>query len=157
MKEYYIIKLSPNKKFLIWYTDVIDGLLVEDNHLKSFNSLVETRDFCKKNKISLSEFEVSAVYKLSLLKKFIENPVDVDCEFILNFWNLFADIASSLNAEFVGNEKEYNKIYDKLFWGNNLPSVTPENKKYIPVFSKAELDSIVIIMDSGHNLLLSSI
>jgi hypothetical protein len=69
----------------------------------------------------------------------------VDCPVFLNAWNLFEDFSHTVGANFDPNKgplgpfddlsnagtKEdldkgrTDKIYAKIFWGNNLPSLTP--------------------------------
>ena len=81
-----------------------------------------------------------------------------DCNKILAAWNLFGDVATSLGepgAVFRRMDSQFRAIYNKLFWGNNLPSVTPEGSRDIPEWSSDELDSLVKIMISGLELFAS--
>lgn len=57
----------------------------------------------------------------------------VDESSILNIINLMTDFGFNTKKLFP------NEVYDKLFWGNNLPSVTPEGKHYTPKWSKNEI------------------
>lgn len=40
-------------------------------------------------------------------------------------------------------------IYEKLFWGNNLPTVTPAGKTYVPVWTQNELERLRSVMAYG--------
>ncbi len=67
---------------------------------------------------------------------------------MLNTWNFFTDISQSLNIKFIGDNKDKitNKIYNKLFCGNNLSSLTPERKFYIPIWTKSERNKLAKIL-----------
>jgi len=69
---------------------------------------------------------------------------------LLNAWNLFGDIATSVDAEFDSDRQLSQRVYEKLFWGNNLPSVTPPGKHYTPLWNEDELSLMRAIL--GHGL-----
>lgn len=96
---------------------------------------------------------------LDLVTSWLEakENTSIDCNLFLNAWNLFRDIAFSVNAEFDSNEKRTKNIYDKLFWGCNLPSVTPKGKYYEPIWDENELNLIRSILNSGLTILRNSI
>lgn len=68
------------------------------------------------------------------------------CSLILDTWNLFEDIARSTNLPVkmisIEGQRIDQKIYEKFFYGNNLPSVTPNGEIYSPKFSSEELKVI---------------
>jgi len=78
----------------------------------------------------------------------------VNCENILAVWNLFTDVSFSAKHSFLGDSKLrlIRKIYDKIFWGNNLPAITPKNEKYIPVWEKSEINKIKEILLQGYQI-----
>jgi hypothetical protein len=57
-------------------------------------------------------------------------------------WNALEDMCNSIGVPIppvAGSKAEVQHVYDKLFYGNNLPSVTPEGSVYQPAFSSREL------------------
>lgn len=64
------------------------------------------------------------------------------CETLLDGWNTLEDLARSVHMNVRGQNKGEKEIlqnaYDKLFFGNNLPSVTPVDRCYNPIFSLSE-------------------
>lgn len=66
------------------------------------------------------------------------------CKILLDGWNFIEDLART-----IGLTQEMkrlhspllNKVYDKLFYGNNLPAVTPEGKSYSPLWLREEIIS----------------
>lgn len=64
-------------------------------------------------------------------------------------WNIINDVYYSINKEFIGNSSEYNIVYDKLFYGNNLPVINHTREKYNPIFSENEVENIKKIIKNG--------
>jgi hypothetical protein len=77
------------------------------------------------------------------------------CAQLLNAWNLLGDIARSVNASLDDRGPEADKCYDKLFYGNNLPSITPPGEHYGPYFDDHEQRVITEILDRGRVILAS--
>ncbi len=50
-----------------------------------------------------------------------------------------------------------NKIYDKLFWGCNIPALTPRGKKYIPLWSAREISIINKVLTEGVRIFRDSV
>jgi hypothetical protein len=103
-------------------------------------------------KIDLNLKEDIFIITIEDMKKMIENDSEeLDCDLILNFWNTIGDVAKSLGIEFYGNERNsiLNTIYDKLFFGNNLPVVTPEGKSYHPLWEFGEIQEIRKVIQDG--------
>jgi hypothetical protein len=67
---------------------------------------------------------------------------------MLNTWNILTDIARSLSLPMHG-AKESLDVYDKLFWGSNIPAVTPEGQKFTPDWSASEIAALVRVLSSG--------
>ena len=66
----------------------------------------------------------------------------------LDFWNIINDAMRSVEQDFIGDDKLYVGIYDKLFFGLNL-LIRPEDEKYIPVWSQEEILKLKEIMNMG--------
>lgn len=64
------------------------------------------------------------------------------CQLLLDGWNTLEDMARSVGVPLpettVDDPESLRVAYDKLFYGNNLPSVTPEEESYNPLFSSQE-------------------
>lgn len=61
---------------------------------------------------------------------------------LLEAWNALEDLARSLGSSFMTSEmsqqEEAKSAYDKLFYGNNLPAITPEDSKCHPLLNDRE-------------------
>jgi hypothetical protein len=150
-KTYYPLYtvLSQKYLFLLWFSNDIDGVVVENNKIVTFASLHEISDYAKSKQINLmtSDFILHNFDNITLWLEDYENK-DINCVEILNIWNLLTDIAQTLKIEFIGNHKDKvtSKIYDKLFFGNNLPAITPNGKFYIPTWTKLERKKLAEIL-----------
>lgn len=71
---------------------------------------------------------------------------------ILDAWDCLEELTESLRIPLKSHGNVANKIYDKLFWGLNLPSVTPAGKSYEPIWSEWELSRMKEILTSGATL-----
>lgn len=78
-----------------------------------------------------------------------QEKFEIECVDFLNVWNLLDDVSHSVKGNFDSDRKATTKIYDKLFWGNNLLSVTPEGKSYKPIWSKKEIETIRDVLLNG--------
>ena len=65
-----------------------------------------------------------------------------ECKTLLEGWNFFEDVLSTLSRHELLDESKaprLKKIYEKLFYGNNLKPVTPEGKSYHPEWTAKEI------------------
>lgn len=151
--DYYPFLFIINKKeyYCAWYSNDKDGFLTECNIIKVFDTERLLFDYAKDNNIQFNENEIthfSIDYALNWLK---DKNSDIDCDYFLNFWNNISDLAFSVEGNFYGDSEnaEINKVYEKLFFGNNLPTITPKNKKYYPIWDSEEKNILVKIVQDG--------
>lgn len=116
-------------------------------------------DYAKDNKIQFDKNEITSFsidHAISWLTR--KNPM-IDSVYFLNFWNYISDLANSVEETFYGDlrEEEINKVYNKLFWGNNLPAVTPKSKRYKPNWDGEQRKILVGIAKDGIRIINSSI
>lgn len=64
-----------------------------------------------------------------------------DCSELLDAWNLLVDLPRGENL-FASADARATEIYDKLFLGCNLPSITPIGEHYVPTWSTSELAAL---------------
>ena len=77
----------------------------------------------------------------------------------LNAWNMLEDACGSrLDVHLHDvNSQGAGKIYDKLFFANNLPAVTPRGASYEPIWSEDEVELLSRIYRFGLAELRASI
>jgi len=141
--------------FLLWYTDDQDGVVVDDaGRVLSFSDLNTLQRWAR-----LHGWEASIdgliLYDLDAIRQWIEHPSreTIDCGLVLDTWNLFTDVRVSIGQpNTLRDDPENDDIYDKLFFGNNLPSMTPPGEHYIPLWSAEEAERLKNILSEGLGL-----
>jgi hypothetical protein len=144
-RTYYLCRLQLGGIwFVIWFTNDHDGLLHDSNgRLLAFS----TADAALTHAATLGvmvEPDPSIEYDFDSLARWCEQPSaeTIDCSEFLNAWNMLGD-AGTLPTRDLGK-----RVYDKLFWGNNLPAVTPPGETYIPEWSLEEARELQSILRS---------
>ncbi len=150
-------RLDRQDSYLIWYSNTTDGIFVDEkDFILSFITLAELESYASKNTLCL-ENEIPILHDLDWVCDWLRCPssTTINCDHVLATWNLFADISISvkIGGELFKNlNRKYDRVYDKLFWGNNLPSVTPAGVKYIPVWSSEEICVLETVLEAGLKL-----
>jgi hypothetical protein len=150
-------RLDNRDRYLIWFTaeeDNSDGVVTSNGFMPVFNSKAELEKYAKTNGFTRVDASEPILHNLDVIAKWLKmkkmkRARQVDCVQFLNAWNLFADISESVNGDFDSNQEQTQKIYSKLFWGNNLPALTPEGRFYIPLWSGRELEIIHEVLKQG--------
>jgi predicted transglutaminase-like protease len=153
LTEYYILgyRLDQIDAFLIWYSDDSDGVMLDKaGNVISFNSIEHILEYAAHNNIVIKT-EDSELLNLDHITEWIKtcDPELINFSEFNNTWNLWTDIANSTGYNFDQDRDTTDKIYHKLFWGCNLPVVTPEGKEYIPEWTDIELKVMKELFLSG--------
>lgn len=128
---------------MLWDCEREPVFLTDKNgRLVFFGSLAELNEFAERNVIDLSE-EITA-YDLDDTAVTAET---LDCGEVINKWNIISDFALSSGLEFSGEDKSYNNIYNKLFFGCNLPAM--KHPHFIPEWSASEIVEINRVLSEG--------
>jgi len=161
--KYYplLYRLRNEAGFLIWISNGDDSVLVDaDGSVPSFKDLKTLESFAEKNGIPL-ESETPLLHDLDWVARWrIAKNTEVECVQALGAWNLFRDVATSVQAkssEFAKLDRQWPLIYDKLFWGNNLPAMTPEGRSYAPQWTPQETQSLAAVLIAGLDLFESCV
>lgn len=145
-------RLNQSDGYLIWIGDEQDSVLTEEDLLiPVFSSESTLALYAKEKKIEIVN-EEPILHNLDKIKKWLHQPDGpIDCHAFLSAWNMFTDVAEGTKKTFAGRDKDKlnSKLYDKLFFGNNLPAVTPRNEYYIPQWKSAERERLFEVMTQG--------
>ncbi|WP_461055282.1 hypothetical protein [Spirosoma arcticum] len=150
-------KLDNIHQYLIWICGEPDSIhLRDDLRIPVFSSEMALAQYALSKDISI-ENQAPVLHDLDAAERWIQNTSEpIDCYELLAAWNLFTDVSYALNMPFKGN-RDYqkrrstvrDKIYDKLFYGNNIYNLTPENEYYIPMWTNREREKIAEIITDG--------
>lgn len=148
-----LYRLDGRDALLIWYSNDRDGVIVHDGCMSSFSSEDALRQFAAQRQLTLVD-EVPRLHDLDSVQRWVLCPRGqaMDCATTLAAWNLFSDVACSIpdpGTDFSKIDSEHNDIYEKLFFGNNLPAITPEGAQYDARWSDLEVVALAQILDCG--------
>jgi hypothetical protein len=160
-RTYYIFRyrLDGADSYLIWYTNEEDGVFVDEaGVVPSFKDTDALLKYAGGRGISLVP-EEPKLQNLDVLERWLKEGDDglIAPDSFNDAWNLFADVSRSIGGGFDTDRGLTQKIYEKLFWGCNLPVVTPEGKRYDPVWTERELKVMREVLGSGMEMFRRSV
>ena len=154
-RKYYLCELLFDRRrlYVVWYSDEVDGLVrLKDGKIASFADERQARAFCRENGISIM-LEPPAVYDFDKVAMWCDSPASGSIEptAFLNAWNMLEDARGlRLDAHLPEiSSQRAGKIYDKLFFANDLPAVTPRGASYEPIWSEGEIELLSRIYRVG--------
>jgi hypothetical protein len=156
------VRLNETVVFVVWYSGERDGFARNDaGRLRvactpeALTSATEARD-------ALLVSNELADYDFDQIRAWCAAPeaARIDCAAFLNVWNFLDDLAGLHD----GPDTPYTRLsrgaaacYDKLFWGNNLPAITPPGERFEPVWRADELAEVRLVLEAGVGLLESEL
>jgi len=163
-RSYYIcsLRLDGFETFVIWYEDVHDGF-VRDAQGRLLWEKARNAVFSVAAKLKLQPVsDEIAFYDFDEVASWCQLPTaaGVNCKSFLNAWNFFDDLAElhdRRDTPYSMLSRAKQQSYDKIFWGNNLPSLTPPGESFTPMWQAEELDGIRQVMEAGLALLRSEL
>ena len=135
----------------VWYSDeTSDGFLTQDYELIAFSSEKAATEFIRLH-TSNRRPVTTTIYDLDIVKQMIDHQQPLSPCVMLEFWNIAEDLSGSVNASFLGELKDdlTNQIYDKLFYGNNLPEINTSGQIYVPQFTDEEWQKLEDILSDA--------
>jgi hypothetical protein len=156
------VRLNGAVVFVIWYSGERDGFVRDD--------VGRLRAACTPEVLTAAAgardvFLVSsepADYDFDRIRAWCAAPdgSGIDCSAFLDTWNFLDDLAGLYD----GAETPYARLsrgaaarYDKLFWGSNLPAVTPSGERFEPDWRADELAEVRLVLEAGLGLLESEL
>jgi hypothetical protein len=161
--DYFLLpfRLDGLNRHVIWFQNDVDGVITTHNkRIVTFETQDDATNYAVGSNIALTP-RVDENLELDWLVDGADfSTGDIDCRRTLLAWNFFADVAASLGAkasDFLAKDRKPSKTYDKVFWGNNLPAVTPDGEHYVPSWSTEEIEEIKSILVAGLMLFISNL
>ena len=166
MRRYYKISFVYKKKkyYTLWFNNDIDGLLNKNKKIILFKSDNEMINYSINNNIKVKEDKI-VNYNVDRIKIIIKNiklmkDEKINCKYILGIWNIIGDIVRTNQTYFSGDlwkikNKKLLLIYDKIFFGNNLPALRGDGEIYIPIFNNNEIKNILNILEECYGIFVN--
>lgn len=144
-------RLDGTDRYFLWESgdDAPDRVVLDDaGFVLTFPGEQAAREAPSVESEAVSP-EQTAVYDLDAIETWAKSTAEVrDCSELLNAWNLFGDLPRGENL-FGEAAARANLVYDKLFWGCNLPAMTPPGEHYVPIWSASETAALKRLLMLG--------
>ncbi len=156
--ELYIIRviIERNTYYIFWYMDDEEDKVLLDTCDKL---IFFTDEELASLVVVENGYEINdEIFSMSwnILEE-LKNEI-INCETVLNYWNILSDVAHSIKAHFIGDKKNgmIQNIYEKLFYGCNLPAIKKSEKEYIPQWTEEEKNGIIEVIENGFDILIAA-
>lgn len=159
MLRYYILPIKKDdvKYFTIWVGGEKDWILNNKNRVLLFQDYSNLESYMKEKEIIIVNDEPIKDYDFDYISQFSKKQDNIKSKEFLDFWNLMTDWAYSTNQQFLGDDDSnglINDIYNKLFYGCNLPVLKKEeSEEYRPTWDNEEIEMLVKICDNGLSII----
>lgn len=156
-----LYRLRAQDRYLIWAENGPDSVITNSTlQIPTFTDISELQIYAQSNGYTL-QLGQPGLHDLDWVATWCANSnAEINCDQALAAWNLFADVASSVGdagRKFNVADASAKTVYQKVFWGNNLPSVTPKGRRYIPEWSDNERLKLKAVLSQGLKLFECSI
>jgi hypothetical protein len=147
------VRLNGADAFLLWYEDERDGFArTPDGRLLVGASLDALATSAAG--LGVEWGEAYTDYDFDRVRAWCRRPTSegFECRAFLDAWNFFDDLAglrTAPSSEYARVSEAATACYDKLFWGSNLPSVTPPGERFDPTWSAKELEAVRRVFEAG--------
>ena len=156
------LRINQTELFVIWYSDERDGFVRDQgDRLLVTSTSAALAAAAEAHDVALVKDE-AAEYDFDRIRAWCLAPSaeGIDCAAFVDAWNFFDDLAGLSD----GADTPYTRLsragaarYDKLFWGCNLPAVTPAAERFEPDWEAAEVGEIRRLLAAGLDLLASEL
>jgi len=135
------LQFQGPRVFFLWFTNDQDGVeQTASGSILTFPDQDAALRYAHSHLLDL-EVEPPIKYDFDAIARWCDTPevTAIDCDKFLGASNLLADLGVGPDSIFRGADRRATRIYDKLFFGNNLPSVTPPGHSYVPAWSEQDV------------------
>lgn len=153
------LKADGRILFLMWVSDdwALDRVLADAGRVISFTDEESAREYALAEHLPLAPQEEAHLHDFDSAVRWLEAGGEADCRLILDVWNLAGDVARGVSEAFEDRGGALDEVYDKLFFGSNLPSMTPPGEQYQPEWAEEELSLLRARIETAAGLIRSHV
>jgi hypothetical protein len=134
-----------------------DRVLVDDLGVVWFNEIQDLLNYVDEHELALFQRSVEHSIDIDAGVSALSESEHLNCSAVMGAWNMSWDFANGTMADFEQRSDEHDAIYDKLFFGCNLPAMTPPGEHFVPEWDEDELDLLRRTIDQGVSLIRASL
>lgn len=155
-REYFPSKfhLDNRLRYFLWSSDDAaegdqDQVWTRAGVAPTFTTLAQAETFVREGVgVSFAQEGEPRLHDLSFVARWLHLSKQHRAQVIharedLAAWNIFSDLARSLNVPFVGESRELNELWMLLFWGD------PRKIGHYPRWSGAQLQTLHDVLEEG--------
>lgn len=149
--EYYccLLRADGDARYFVWFSGEVDGVLTRDGNIATWSSEAAVRDFTMTQGLPLARRK-PAVYDFDELERFLAGETEVEPGRLLDFWNMFLDMATSLKfSRFTEVELQQPDLYNHLFY---LSDCVPVQNTYPEPLTASERETLKDLFALGLNM-----
>jgi hypothetical protein len=157
-RSYYrcSIRLNGRDVLIICYDNDFSGIVLSNGiMIPAFKFDHDLETYARTQNLVVMQGQ-GVKYDLDLVSSWLTKPRHrtIACSTFLDTYNLAGDYRNSVASRNLDIEdKAHAQLLAKLFWGCNLPSVTPAGKRFLPVWTKEEVKELQTIIQESYSLL----
>ena len=128
------LKVGGRTLFLLWVSDdwALNRVLADAGRVIWFSDEQSAREYALAENLTLAPEEDLGLHDLDSAVSWLGADTEPDCRLLLAIWDLAGDVARTVSEPFEDRGEALDDVYNKLFFGNNLPSMTPPGEQYHP-------------------------
>lgn len=147
--------LSRQERFLLYSDEDTNTFITAGGSILTFLTLADVTDYARVNQLKIAEYPAQSL-SLDSVIEWIHQKDDPNPLLLFDTWNFLYEVANSIPEHgevFHVRHRELVGLYDRLFWGLNLPAATPKGEHFTPEWSESEKLAMADHLSSGIDLL----
>lgn len=164
----FYFQLDALEAILIWHTDDVGSSpdrfeLLDPFSIACFHDRVGLLRFAESNNIEeIVDEDNPVLADIDAAQEWAISPTSSkdDCHNALGVWNMFIDLCATMPDKCSALKDEIDsasEVEQKLFFGSNLPSITPEGECYEPHWEAEDKQILRSVFANGAEALRRSI
>jgi hypothetical protein len=155
-RRYYgvLVRIEGSYRWLLWYTNEIDGLHVDNGRFPAFDSAESLAEYAAARGIVVNAGE-AAVHDIDRVVEWLLRPAapTIDSAQFLTVWNLLQDAARSAGSDLADRDDVANSAYEKLFRAGGPQWSSQSEDAGSQEWSPEEVQRIAQVLKLGLDLL----
>jgi hypothetical protein len=154
-----LYRLDGSYGWLLWFSNDVDGLYVENDRFPSFDSAESLTAYATARGIGV-ETEEPTLHDLDAVSQWLLRPsaITIDSANLLVAWNLAQDAAVSLGLSLANRDGVADAAYEKLFRrGGPQWTDHPESPDLTADWTPEEIQRLAEVLGRGLDILRSRI
>lgn len=151
-------RLDGRERYLLWIAGEAgdDEVLADGDRALVFGTLQELHQHATGRGIELEDTDAVGVVDIDAAEQWCRTQSTPDAGLLLTVWNLCGDVARGTRRLFDDRGEDRDRVYDVVFFANNLPSMTPAGESFVPDWTTDDLETLREVIRSGVTMFRSA-